>query len=105
MTAAGAHILTINGGSSSIKFALFEANASLRRVLKGELARIGQSQATLTVNGTNATDNASRAVMAPDHTAAVDTLLDWLEQQGRRETLAAIRSPQGHMFAGEQTRA
>jgi acetate kinase len=30
-----ATVLTINGGSSSIKFALFEAGDSLRRILKG----------------------------------------------------------------------
>ena len=32
-----AGILTINGGSSSIKFALFEAGDSLRRILEGEI--------------------------------------------------------------------
>jgi acetate kinase len=30
-------ILTINGGSSSIKFALFEAGDSLRRILAGAI--------------------------------------------------------------------
>jgi len=40
-------ILTINGGSSSIKFALFEAGESLRRILAGELERIGRPEATL----------------------------------------------------------
>jgi acetate kinase len=30
-----ANVLTINGGSSSIKFALFEAGDSLRRILEG----------------------------------------------------------------------
>lgn len=89
MTSAGAHILTINGGSSSIKFALFEANASLRRVLWGELTRIGQPQAAFAVYGSDATDNASRAVPVPDHTAAVDTLLDWIEQKNRHGTLVA----------------
>ena len=33
-------ILTINGGSSSIKFALFEAGAPLRRILEGGIERI-----------------------------------------------------------------
>ena len=33
MQPAEACILTVNGGSSSIKFALFEAGGSLRRVL------------------------------------------------------------------------
>ena len=36
-----AYILTINGGSSSIKFALFEAGDSLRRILEGGIERIG----------------------------------------------------------------
>jgi acetate kinase len=35
MKTANPRILTINGGSSSIKFALFEAGDSLRRILKG----------------------------------------------------------------------
>jgi len=33
-------ILTINGGSSSIKFALFETGDSLPRILEGEVERI-----------------------------------------------------------------
>jgi phosphoketolase len=38
------HILTINGGSSSIKFALFEAGDSLQRLLEGAIERIGLPQ-------------------------------------------------------------
>jgi len=34
MNAAGSSILTINGGSSSIRFALYEATEPLNRVLK-----------------------------------------------------------------------
>ncbi len=89
MTFAAAHILTINGGSSSIKFALFEANALLRPVLVGEVARIGQPQATLVVKGPNSTDSASQAVTAPSHAAAVGILLDWIERRGLHDTLAA----------------
>jgi acetate kinase len=33
-----ASILTINGGSSSIKFAVFEAGDSLRRILEGVIS-------------------------------------------------------------------
>ncbi len=89
MTFAAAHILTVNGGSSSIKFALFEANALLRPVLVGEVARIGQPQATLVVKGPNSTDSASQAVTAPSHAAAVGILLDWIERRGLHDTLAA----------------
>jgi acetate kinase len=38
---ANSEILTINGGSSSIKFALFDAGDSLRRILSGGIERIG----------------------------------------------------------------
>ena len=66
-----AQILTINGGSSSIKFALFEAGDSLRRILEGGIERIGLPEATLRVKGLNQADNFSRSVTAPDHTVAV----------------------------------
>jgi acetate kinase len=35
MKPAELRVLTINGGSSSIKFALFEAGGALRRILGG----------------------------------------------------------------------
>ncbi|WP_305804441.1 acetate/propionate family kinase [Stenotrophomonas sp. YIM B06876] len=86
---ADAHILTINGGSSSIKFALFEAEFPLRQRWVGVLTRIGQPQATFTVRGTNAAESTAEKVSAPDHSAAVDILLDWIEHQGLNHTLAA----------------
>jgi acetate kinase len=63
-------ILTINGGSSSIKFALFEAGDSLRRILEGGIERIGLPEATLRVKGVNQADNVTRLVTAPDHMVA-----------------------------------
>ena len=41
-------ILTINGGSSSIKFALYEAVKPLKRGLYGKVDRIGLSGTNLT---------------------------------------------------------
>jgi hypothetical protein len=40
MKPANPRILTINGGSSSIKFALFEAGDSLQRILEGGIERL-----------------------------------------------------------------
>ena len=51
MKPSNPRILTVNGGSSSIKFALFETGDSLRRILTGGIDRIGQPEATLRVNG------------------------------------------------------
>ena len=53
MNPAKPRVLTINGGSSSIKFALFEADDSLRRILEGGIERIGLPEATLRVKGMN----------------------------------------------------
>ena len=54
MKPANSRILTINGGSSSIKFALFEAGDSLQRILEGGIERIGLPGATLRVKGVKA---------------------------------------------------
>ena len=89
MKPANPRILTINGGSSSIKFALFEAG-SLQRILEGAIERIGLPQATLRVKGLNPADNFSRAVTAPDHTVAVGALMDWIEERVGRAGLAAV---------------
>jgi acetate kinase len=90
MKPASPRILTINGGSSSIKFALFEAGDSLRRILEGGIERIGLPAATLRVKGLNQADTLSRPVTAPDHTAAVGALMDWIEERRGRETLTAV---------------
>ncbi|MFH2043655.1 MAG: acetate/propionate family kinase [Pseudomonadota bacterium] len=87
---ANPRILTINGGSSSIKFALFEAGDALKRILEGTIERIGLSNATLRVKGSNQEDNFSRLVTAPDHTVAVGVLMDWIEQHSGHDTLTAV---------------
>jgi len=83
-------ILTINGGSSSIKFAVFEAGDPLRRILEGGIERIGLPEAMFVVKGLNQTDNFSRLVTAPDHTVAVGILMDWIEEQSLRDALTAV---------------
>ncbi len=83
-------ILTINGGSSSIKFALFEVGPSLERILAGGIERIGLPDATLRVKGLNQVDNFSRLVMAPDHTVAVGVLMDWIEERVGSVGLTAV---------------
>ena len=84
------HILTINGGSSSIKLALFEAADSLHRVLEGGIERIGLPDARFRVKGLNQADSFSRLVKAPDHTVAVAALMDWIEERGGRHALTAV---------------
>jgi acetate kinase len=90
MKPANLRILTVNGGSSSIKFAVFEAGDPLRRILEGAIERIGRPEATLRVKGLNQADNFSRLVKAPDHTVAVGALMDWIEEHLGRVALTAV---------------
>jgi acetate kinase len=90
MKSANPRILTINGGSSSIKFSLFETGDSLRRILYGGIERIGLPEATLRVKGLNQEDNFSRLVTATDHTTAVGALMDWIEERSGCNALTAV---------------
>jgi acetate kinase len=83
-------VLTVNGGSSSIKFALFEANKAMRRILQGQVEGVGTRRGNFTAKGLNATDNFSRRVKVPDHAAAVNVLMDWIQERIERGTLAAV---------------
>ena len=87
---ADSRVLTINGGSSSIKFALFTTGGSLRRQVKGKLERIGMSASMLVTEGPRREDNVTRAVSAPDHGKAAALILDWLDANLGGDELAAI---------------
>ena len=90
MKPAHPRILTINGGSSSIKFALFAAGDSLRRILAGAIERIGLPDATFQATGAHPADTFARAVTAPDHTVAVGMLMDWIAERSARDPLTAV---------------
>ncbi len=83
-------MLTINGGSSSIKFALFDAAPDLRRVLEGRIEKIGSAQATFRVKANNEADSFSRSVQAPDHAGAVEALMDWVAENFKAGDLCAV---------------
>ena len=74
-------VLTINGGSSSIRFAVFEAGETPRRRLAGKIERIGMRGPNLTVSVAAESPPAVRLPAAADHRTAAGFLLDWLETQ------------------------
>jgi acetate kinase len=82
-------ILTVNGGSSSIKFALYE-RASLQRRLHGILERIGVAGTKLTVEGENAAQTVDCGPEVRDYGTAAQFLIDWLQHQPEFESLAAV---------------
>jgi acetate kinase len=54
------------------------------------IERIGLPQAKLCVQGLSPADNFSRSVAAADHTMAVGTLMDWIEERSGRDALTAV---------------
>lgn len=66
------YILTVNAGSSSIKFAVFAIDDKTDKLCEAAVINIGQSSASLV------TDSLADPVAATDHAAAARTLLRWL---------------------------
>jgi acetate kinase len=90
MKPVDSNILTINGGSSSIKFALYEAVKPLKRGLHGTVDRIGLSGTNLTFNEPTKKQPKSFKLAAADHKSAANSLIDWLEKQNDFSSVKAV---------------
>jgi len=90
MKTGSAGILTINGGSSSIKFALFQTGEPLERKLHGKVDRIGLPDTNLTYSDPTTSQPVSRSLAAADHKSASNALIDWLETQDGFASVKAI---------------
>jgi len=83
-------ILIINGGSSSIKFALYEIENSLMQLLRGEIESIGTENTKLNFTNTDPYQTNSIIIKVADYNDAANFLIDWLEKQKRFESIKAI---------------
>ena len=83
-------ILTINGGSSSLKFALYELTDPSLRLLSGNVDRIGLKDARWAVAYSGGGREEDHPVDAPDQKAAVGLLIDWLEGAVGFAEIAAV---------------
>src|ERR1700733_5758691 len=86
---AQSSVLTVNGGSSSIKFALYQVGESLKRKLYGKIDRIGLSGTNLTFN-TDGKLQSPRKFAAANHKSVANSLIDWLEKQNGFESVRAV---------------
>jgi acetate kinase len=76
MDAAAQSILTFNAGSSSLRFAVFDADCA--RSFEGKFERIGRPEARLILNG----EESPRAVALATHADCLPVLYQLLEEQG-----------------------
>ncbi len=90
MKPGNARILTVNGGSSSIKFVLYQTGDPPERMLSGKIDRIGLSGTNLTFKKPTGKHQDSRDIAAADHKSAANFLIDWLEEQKNLESVTAV---------------
>jgi acetate kinase len=90
MKPANRGILAINGGSSSIKFALYQIGEPLTQTLHGKIDRIGLPDTNLTYNDSTTNQPVRKNLTAADHKSAVNSLIDWLERQSDFAAVKAV---------------
>ncbi len=82
-------VLAINGGSSSIKFALFAGADGAQRKLHGKIERIGGAGSTLTASA-GQEPPVTAELPAGDFAAAIQFLIQWLEGRQVLKTVVAV---------------
>jgi len=83
-------ILTINGGSSSIKFALFHATDTLQELLYGSVENIGMDNTSFIFNDIATQQKESIRIESGDHQQAAAFLINWLEEKNGLDAVTAI---------------
>src|SRR5262245_18557899 len=83
------YILTVNGGSSSPEFALFDRADPPAPRAWGRLERIGLPGARLVATGVGGTPHEA-GVEAPDQRAAAGLLVEWVGREVGLAALAAV---------------
>jgi acetate kinase len=83
-------VLTINSGSSSLRFALFNVLESLPLILNGKFERIGLPDARLSFMDVVANKGDERNIDAPNHVACVPLLIELLEKKNGVGGVSAI---------------
>ena len=89
MNPAASLILTLNGGSSSIKFGLYQTGEPIQRGFHGQIDRIGMEGTRLTFHGPPGNHQEDLSVALPADQAAPEFLHHWLEG---REGFASIQA-------------
>ncbi len=83
-------ILAINGGSSSIKFALYSMSDPVDRRMYGVIDRIGLKDTTFRSDDLSGTVPVSQCIGTLDHRAAATFLVDWLDKEIGLDLIAAV---------------
>jgi acetate kinase len=84
------YILTLNGGSSSIKFALFENDETLKRIFSGTIKRIGSSDTTVEITDQTTGKTEKQAFSAPNIQTSIQSLTQLIKQRVSFNQIVAV---------------
>src|ERR1035437_3969367 len=87
---AHSSVLTINGGSSSIKFSLYQTGKSLEQSFQGSVDRIGLPGTNLTFSDSTGNRKGNLILKSSDTRSASNFLIDWLEEQNEFSAVRAV---------------
>jgi acetate kinase len=83
-------ILTINSGSSSIKFSLYDRGTEETLMLSGNISGIGTARGRFNVNSSDGVVRTEGERQFPNHVEALSVLMAWLGESAEGRTLDAI---------------
>ncbi|MEO7176528.1 MAG: acetate/propionate family kinase [Saprospiraceae bacterium] len=83
-------ILTINGGSSSIKFSLYKIEEALEQLFYGEIENIGTQNVKLNYTYSGTSQKNSESLQSTNHEEAAYYLIEWLQKQEGFDSVKAI---------------
>lgn len=90
MTSIKNNLLVINGGSSSVKFAMYQTDGVLVPIFSGSIENIGAANATFSFINTITKEEESTVIKINDFEDAAYYLLDWFKQQGGFDEVKAV---------------
>ncbi len=89
MTIGNSNILTVNGGSSSIKFAIFDIGEIGSKILSGQINKIGSKHPVFSYANFN-DEKDKIEIDSKDFNEAAGYLIDWLKKQKYLDKIVCI---------------
>ena len=90
MKSDNSNILTINGGSSSIKFALFNMDENPKKLFSGQIKRIGLDGPEFTITNNFSHEKNEIIIDATNFKEAAEVLIEWILKQKYFEQVSCI---------------
>lgn len=83
-------ILTINSGSSSIKFSIYRMETAETLIISGELEKIGKNEGFYQAKDAGGRKLIEKQIDLPDHEEALNVLFEWLKNNAYDRGLDAV---------------